>query len=74
MAKRLIAYKNKISEEWLEKKTNESKNESDNETSASLSFELFVLFSSHCSDIFCLYSIKRLAISKVISSGSNQRL
>ncbi len=33
MAKRLIAYKNKISEEWLEKKTNESKNESDNETS-----------------------------------------
>jgi len=33
MAKRLIAYKKKISEEWLEKKTNESKNESDNETS-----------------------------------------
>ncbi len=33
MAKRLIAYKQKISEEWLEKKTNESKNESDNETS-----------------------------------------
>ena len=33
MAKRLIEYKKKISEEWLEKKTNESKNESDNETS-----------------------------------------
>ena len=33
MAKRLIAYKQKISEEWLEKKNNESKNESDNETS-----------------------------------------
>ena len=33
MAKRLIAYKNKISEEWLEKKTNESKNESDAEVS-----------------------------------------
>ena len=33
MAKRLIAYKQKISEEWLEKKTKESKNESDNETS-----------------------------------------
>ena len=33
MAKRLIAYKQKISEEWLEKKTNESKDESDNETS-----------------------------------------
>ena len=33
MAKRLIAYKQKISEEWLEKKNQESKNESDNETS-----------------------------------------
>ena len=33
MAKRLIAYKKKISEEWLEKKNNESKNESDDETS-----------------------------------------
>ena len=33
MAKRLIAYKQKISEEWLEKKNNESKNESDNESS-----------------------------------------
>ena len=33
MAKRLIAYKQKISEEWLEKKNNESKNESDDETS-----------------------------------------
>ena len=33
MAQRLIEYKKKISEEWLEKKTNESKNESDNETS-----------------------------------------
>ena len=33
MAKRLIAYKQKISEEWLEKKNKESKNESDNETS-----------------------------------------
>ena len=33
MAKRLIAYKQKISEEWLKKKNKESKNESDNETS-----------------------------------------
>ena len=33
MAERLIAYKKKISEEWLEKKNNESKNESDAETS-----------------------------------------
>ena len=33
MAKRLISYKQKISEEWLEKKNQESKNESDNETS-----------------------------------------
>jgi topoisomerase IA-like protein len=33
MAKRLIAYKQKISEEWLEKKNNESKNESDDESS-----------------------------------------
>ena len=34
MAKRLIAYKNKISEEWLEKKNKENKNDqSDNETS-----------------------------------------
>jgi topoisomerase IA-like protein len=33
MAKRLIAYKKKISEEWLEKKNNESKNESDDESS-----------------------------------------
>ena len=33
MAKRLIAYKQKISEEWLEKKNKENKNESDNETS-----------------------------------------
>ena len=33
MAKRLIAYKQKISEEWIEKKNKESKNESDNETS-----------------------------------------
>jgi DNA topoisomerase-1 len=33
MAKRLIEYKKKISEEWLEKKTNESKNESDAEVS-----------------------------------------
>ena len=40
MAKRLIAYKQKISEEWLEKKNKESKNDqphsgntSDNETS-----------------------------------------
>ena len=34
MAKRLIAYKQKISEEWLEKQNKENKNEqSDNETS-----------------------------------------
>ena len=39
MAKRLIAYKQKISEEWFEKKNNETKNDkpkgatSDNETS-----------------------------------------
>ncbi len=33
MAQRLIAYKPKISEELLEKKNNESKNESDDETS-----------------------------------------
>ncbi len=33
MAQRLIAYKQKISEELLEKKNNESKNESDDETS-----------------------------------------
>ena len=34
MAKRLIAYKQKISEEWFEKKNNENKNdESDKETS-----------------------------------------
>ena len=40
MAKRLIEYKQKISEEWLEKKNKESKNDqphsgdtSDNETS-----------------------------------------
>jgi len=33
MAKRLIAYKQKISEEWLEKKNKENKDESDDETS-----------------------------------------
>ena len=34
MAKRLIAYKQKISEEWLEKKNKENKNDqSDDETS-----------------------------------------
>ncbi len=34
MAKRLIAYKQKISEEWFEKKNNENKDdESDKETS-----------------------------------------
>jgi topoisomerase IA-like protein len=34
MAQRLIAYKQKISEEWLEKKNKENKNDqSDNETS-----------------------------------------
>jgi topoisomerase IA-like protein len=37
MAKRLIAYKQKISEEWLEKKNKENKNDqSDNETSEEL--------------------------------------
>ena len=34
MAKRLIAYKQKISEQWLEKKN--SKDESDNESSEEL--------------------------------------
>ncbi len=33
MARRLIAYKQKISEEWLEKKNKDDKDESDNETS-----------------------------------------
>ena len=33
MAQRLIAYKQKISEQWLEKQNNESKNESDDESS-----------------------------------------
>jgi topoisomerase IA-like protein len=33
MAKRLIAYKQKISEEWLEKKNNTIKDESDDESS-----------------------------------------
>ena len=33
MAKRLIAYKQKISEEWLEKKNKDNKDESDDETS-----------------------------------------
>jgi topoisomerase IA-like protein len=33
MAKRLIAYKQKISEQWLEKKNNDNKNESDDESS-----------------------------------------
>ena len=33
MAKRLIAYKQKISEEWLEKKNKDNKDTSDNETS-----------------------------------------
>ena len=33
MAKRLIAYKQKISEEWLEKKNKDNKDMSDNETS-----------------------------------------
>ena len=33
MAKRIIAYKQKISEQWLEKKNNENKNESDEESS-----------------------------------------
>ena len=36
MAKRLIAYKQKISEQWLEKKNNDNKNESDNESSEEL--------------------------------------
>jgi len=33
MAQRLIAYKQKISEQWLEKKNNDNKNESDEESS-----------------------------------------
>ena len=33
MAKRLIAYKQKISEEWLEKKNNTIKDESDDQSS-----------------------------------------
>ena len=33
MAKRIIAYKQKNSEQWLEKKNNENKNESDEESS-----------------------------------------
>ena len=33
MAKRLIAYKQKISDQWLEKKNNDNKNESDEESS-----------------------------------------
>ena len=33
MAKRIIAYKQKISEQWLEKKNNDNKNESDEESS-----------------------------------------
>ena len=33
MAKRLIAYKQKISEEWLEKKNKDKKDTSDNESS-----------------------------------------
>ena len=36
MAKRLIVYKQKISEQWLEKKNNDNKNESDNESSEEL--------------------------------------
>ena len=32
MAQRLIAYKQKISEEWLEKKNKDNKDESDDET------------------------------------------
>jgi hypothetical protein len=40
MAQRLIAYKQKISEQWLEKKTNESKNdESEDETSEDLIYK-----------------------------------
>ena len=35
MAKRLIAYKQKISEQWLEKKNSNSKDESDDESSES---------------------------------------
>ena len=31
MAKRLIAYKQKISEQWLEKKNNDNKDESDDD-------------------------------------------
>ena len=31
MAKRIIAYKQKISEQWLEKKNKEDKNESEDE-------------------------------------------
>ena len=33
MTQRLIAYKQKISEQWLEKKNNDNKNESDEESS-----------------------------------------
>ena len=36
MAKRLIAYKQKISEQWLEKKNSNSKDESDDERSEEL--------------------------------------
>ena len=35
MAKRIIAYKQKISEQWLEKKNSNSKDESDDESSES---------------------------------------
>ena len=35
IAKRLIAYKQKISEQWLEKKNSNSKDESDDESSES---------------------------------------
>jgi topoisomerase IA-like protein len=35
MAKRLIVYKQKISEQWLEKKNSNSKDESDDESSES---------------------------------------
>ena len=35
MAKRLISYKQKISEQWLEKKNSNSKDESDDESSES---------------------------------------
>ena len=34
MAKRIIAYKQKISEQWLEKKNSNSKDESDDESSS----------------------------------------